>query len=466
MKNRRAIERVLYITMALNLLATFTKLGVGYWTGALSLIADGFDSFFDSASNVIGLVGIYIASRPADEEHPYGHRKFETMTAIVISLLLFLTTWELLESAWERLRNPALIEPTVSVWSFAALLVSIAVHVSVVIYELKAGRTLKSDFLVADAMHTKADIYISVSVIGGLIAVRLGYPIVDPLLAVVIAVLIAKIGIDIIRESSMTLLDGAAVAISEIERIVMGVRDVQACHDIRSRGHGDAIYVDLHVKVAPQMSTVQSHAVAHDVQDRLHAEIPSVRDVVVHVEPEGSPGKQSAALIPALRSLAEGLGIGIHSITARWVEGTYHAEAHVAVDGSLSLAEAHTLVNRLEEEAKERIDRLEEVVTHIEPADEEQDPPYVSGVSSDSVAAAVEKATEGLCGPGRCHDIQVYPVQDNWAVSLHLLLDGKLPLRQAHASSAQLEGRIRDVTPRLSNVVVHTEPVHALEERS
>jgi len=451
--------------MGLNLIATFTKLGVGYWTGALSLIADGFDSFFDSASNVIGLVGIYIASRPADEEHPYGHRKFETMTAIIISLLLFLTTWELLNSAWERLRNPGLIQPTVSVWSFVALLVSIAVHVSVVIYELGAGRKLKSDFLVADAMHTKADIYISLSVIGGLVAVRLGYPIVDPLLAIVIAILIAKIGIDIIRESSMTLLDGAAVPISEIERIVMGVRDVQACHDIRSRGHEDAIYVDLHVKVAPQMSTLQSHAVAHDVQDRLRAEIPSVRDVVVHVEPEGSPGKQSAALIPALRSLAEGLGIGIHSITARWVEGTYHAEAHVAVDGSLSLAEAHALVNKLEEEAKQRIDRLEEVVTHIEPADEGQDPPYVTGVTSESVAAAVKKATEELYGPGRCHDIQVYPVKDNWAVSFHLLLDEKLALRQAHANSAQLEGRIRDTTPRLSNVVVHTEPTLTVEER-
>ena len=91
------------------------------------------------------------------------------------------------------------------------------------------------------------------------------------------------------------------------------------------------------------MSTVQSHAVAHDVQDRLRSEIPSIQGVVVHVEPLGSPGKQSAALIPALRSLAEGLGIGTHSITARWVEGAYHVEAHVAVDGSLSLGTARAL---------------------------------------------------------------------------------------------------------------------------
>ena len=114
MKNLKAIRRVLYITMALNLVAMAAKLVVGYSTGALSLVADGFDSLFDAAGNVIGLVGVYIASRPADQEHPYGHRKFETFAAIAISLLLFVTTWELVESAWERLRDPALIEPVVN----------------------------------------------------------------------------------------------------------------------------------------------------------------------------------------------------------------------------------------------------------------------------------------------------------------------------------------------------------------
>jgi len=93
MKNLKAIRRVLYITMGLNLVAMAAKLGVGYWTGALSLIADGYDSLFDAAGNVIGLVGIYLAFRPADPEHPYGHRKFETMAAVAISILLFLTTW-------------------------------------------------------------------------------------------------------------------------------------------------------------------------------------------------------------------------------------------------------------------------------------------------------------------------------------------------------------------------------------
>ena len=459
MKNLRAIRRVLYITMGLNLVAMLVKLLVGYSTGALSLIADGFDSLFDAAGNIIGLVGIYLAARPADEEHPYGHRKFETLTAIAISLLLFLTTWELLQSAWERLRAPELIDPTINFWSFGSLLVSIAVHIGVVAYELNAGRRLKSDVLVADAMHTKADIYISISVIVGLIAVRMGFPVVDPLLALVIAVLIAKIGIDIIRESSTTLLDGALVPISEIERIVMGVRGVQACHYIRSRGHEDAVYVDLHIKVAPEMTTAQSHAIAHDVHHRLRSEIQTIQDVVVHVEPEDRLSDGSGELISGLRTLAEELHIAIHDITARKMGDMYHVDAHITVDGSLALGEAHAAADQLEELAHARIEQLAEIVTHIEPAEELSEQFAMAGTSAENVAEAVRRLLEDIDDGDKCHDLQIYPVGRNWALSLHCSLDNKISLSEAHAISSRIEGLLRNAIPRLDRVVVHTEPL-------
>jgi len=288
MKDFTAIRRVLVITLLLNLMATAAKLIVGYLTGSISLVADGFDSVFDSASNVIALVGIHIASRPADEDHPYGHRKFETMTAISISILLFLTCMELVESAWARLKAPEIIAPVVNVWSFVALLVSIAVHVTVVSYEYSKGKELKSDVLIADALHTRADIYISISVIAGLIAVKLGLPIVDPVLALIITVVIAKIGVDIIRSGSQVLLDRVAVDISDIERIAQSVQGVTTVHRVRSRGHDDDIHIDLHVRVPPSMPTEQAHSIAHEVERRLLTEVPGAQDVIVHIEPERS----------------------------------------------------------------------------------------------------------------------------------------------------------------------------------
>jgi len=457
MKNMRAIRRVLYITMALNLAAMAAKLVVGYWTGALSLVADGFDSLFDAAGNVIGLVGIYLASRPADEEHPYGHRKFETLTAIGISLLLFITTWELLQTSWERLRDPASMDLTINAWSFGSLLLSIGVHVGVVVYELNAGRRLKSDVLVADAMHTRADIFISVSVIVGLIAARLGYPIVDPLLALGIAVLVFKIGIDIIRESSRTLLDGAVVPISEIERVVLGVRDVRSCHYVRSRGHEDAIYVDLHVEVAPEMTTAESHALAHDVQHRLRVEIPSIQDVVVHVEPARGEASDQA-LIPALRGVAEELGIAIHDIAARSVGGGFHVDLHMTADGSLTLEQAHDMADRFEELARARIEHLSEITTHLEPDDEETELPRDRMRSAHDVQEAVRAALSEWREPGQVHEIQVHPVGDDWTVSVHCTLASTVSLREAHAASSRLEVHLRDVIPRLDRVTVHTEP--------
>jgi cation diffusion facilitator family transporter len=283
--------------MGLNLIATAAKLIVGYRTGSLSLIADGFDSVFDSASNVVGLVGIHFAARPADEAHPYGHRKAETMTALIISGLLFLTTWELIQSAVERLRDPSLIRADVNAWSFGALLLSIVVHLTVVWYELREGRRLRSDVLVADALHTRADIFVSLSVVVGLTAVRLGVPLVDPILALFISLVIAKIGIDIIRESTPTLMDKAPIAPAPIEQVVRSVPGVLACHQARSWGHETAVYLDLHIQVEPETSVTRAHAIAHEVKRQLQAQFPNVEDATIHIEPLAGQGSNGASII-------------------------------------------------------------------------------------------------------------------------------------------------------------------------
>jgi cation diffusion facilitator family transporter len=297
MTSFRAVRRVLWITMGLNLIATAAKLIVGYRTGSLSLIADGFDSVFDSASNVVGLVGIHFAARPADEAHPYGHRKAETMTALIISALLFLTTWELIQSAVERLRDPSLIRADVNAWSFGALLLSIVVHLTVVWYELREGRRLHSDVLVADALHTRADIFVSLSVVAGLTAVRLGVPLVDPILALIIALVIAKIGIDIIRESTPTLMDKAPIAQASIEQVARSVPGVLACHQARSWGHETAVYLDLHIQVEPETSVARAHSIAHEVKRQLQEQFPNVEDATIHIEPLDGQGTNGGPIM-------------------------------------------------------------------------------------------------------------------------------------------------------------------------
>jgi cation diffusion facilitator family transporter len=431
----------------------------------LSLIADGFDSVFDAATNVIGLVGIDLAARPADADHPYGHRKAETITALIISSLLFLTTWELIQSAVTRLRDPSLIEAEVNVWSFGALLVSIVVHATVVWYELRAGRRLQSDVLVADAMHTRADIFVSLSVMGGLIAVRLGYPLADPILALIVALIIAKIGIDIIRESSPTLMDQVVVPPSQIEQIALLVPGVISCHRVRSRGHRGAVYADLHLRVDPSMGTYQAHAIAHEVQHRLHQRLPEMEDVTIHVEPAGSPQKTQGwdDITLQIRRLAHGLGVGVHDVWAYEVNGKLTVEVHMEVDGSLSLREAHAVASSLEERAREEIPRLVELTTHIEPRGQLAPMPAAAPDES-SVLQAVQRAiNEALQEDiaGASHKVQVRPSGEGWTVSLHYQLPGEISVAEAHRASTLLERRLREQVPGLERVIIHTEPEHS-----
>jgi len=459
METFRAIRRVLWITMGFNLLTAAAKLIVGYWTGSLSLIAVGFDSAFDSASNVIGLVGIYMAVQPADKDHPYGHRKAETMTALIIASLLFLTTWELIQSAVERLRNPALIQAEVNAWSFGALLLGIVVHLPVVWYELREGRRLRSDVLVADALHTRADIFVSLSVMGGLIAVRLGYPLADPILALVVALFIAKIGIDIIRQSSPTLMDRVAMPADQVEQVALSVPGVLSCHRVRSRGHEQAVYADLHIQVNPAMSTEQAHAIAHEVQHRLRARRPDIHDVTVHVEPSGSlpeePGQEEIAV--RLRRLADGLGIGIHDVWAHEMDGRYYIEVHLEADGTLPLRQAHEMASSLEERARAEIANLAELTIHIEPQGQlirASDP----GVEETQVAQMVQQVINDTLNAKACHQVQVRQGNKGWAVSMHCLLPGEISLAEAHRISTRLETRLQKEVPGLERVVIHTEP--------
>lgn len=280
----KVVKRILFIVLFLNLGVALVKIIYGYWTNSLSIISDGFHSLFDSASNVIGIIGITIASRPPDKTHTYGHGKFETFASLGIALLLFITCFEIAQSAIGRIYNPEI--PDITLFSFIVMGITLVVNLMVSWYENKEGERLKSSILVADAKHTRSDVYVSVAVILGLIAIQMGYSIVDPIIAIIIAVLIAKMGVEIIRSSASVLLDRAPLKEETIRNIANSVAEVKESHKIRSRGLPSQIYVDLHVTLESNVSLFEAHKIAHLVEDKLKNSIPEIEDVVVHVEGE------------------------------------------------------------------------------------------------------------------------------------------------------------------------------------
>jgi len=281
----KKIRRVLVITLLLNLAISLAKLGVGYLIRSAGMVADGFHSLFDASSNVIGLIGIRMSAKPPDTDHPYGHRKYETFAALGVALLLFLTCFEVLQRAVTALMGDGEHRVIASTAGFVVMSVSIVVNTFVARYELGKGRELKSDFLIADSGHTKSDILASASVLVSLGAARMGYGWMDPVAALVIAVLIARVGINILRRSSDILCDASRIGEAEVVEICMGVPGVKLCHAVRSRGREDSVSVDLRVHVAPEMTVAESHEIAHRVEKAIKAALPEVTDVVVHLEP-------------------------------------------------------------------------------------------------------------------------------------------------------------------------------------
>lgn len=284
------VKRVLAVTFFLNLFVCVAKLTYGAKTHSLSLTADGFHSLFDSLSNVIAYIAMMMAFKPADEGHPYGHRKLETLASLGIALLLFGTCFELITMIINRFRQP---EPTtVDFLSFVIMGFTIIVNYSVSRYELKKGYELKSDILLADGTHTKTDMLVSTLVIISFVGVLARFPLLDVFIACGIVFFIIYAAIKILYLNLNILLDARSIDPRLVEKTVMSIPGIYLCHKIRSRGTRNGIFVDLHIHVNPGLSTVEAHHLTHEVITTIKNKYPEVLDVLIHTEPAYTPNKE------------------------------------------------------------------------------------------------------------------------------------------------------------------------------
>ncbi|MFH0877727.1 MAG: cation diffusion facilitator family transporter [Candidatus Omnitrophota bacterium] len=283
------VKKTLWGVLALNWLVAALKLIFGSLIHSASMVADGFHSFSDGASNIIGLVGMRFAGQPKDQDHPYGHKKYETFAALFIAFLLFFVCFAILHESLGRFRTQR--GPEVNLVSLAVLGFTMLVNICVMVYEYNKGKRIGSDILVSDSLHTRADILTSVSVIIAFVGVKMGYLWADAVVALVIAVFIFWSAIGILRNSSRVLCDTAVIDAKEIERVVLAVSGVRKCHHIRTRGRNDDIYIDLHVLMDDQTPLVDAHETSSRIEERIKEGIEGVTDVIVHIEPLSSDGK-------------------------------------------------------------------------------------------------------------------------------------------------------------------------------
>lgn len=295
----RGVRYVLLLTLWLNLAVVAGKLTAGLLAGSLSVISDAIHSSVDSINNIVGLVVMRFATAEPDDEHPYGHAKFETLAAFAIAGFLFVTCYQIAMSAIQRLIGPEAPPPEISMLTISVMIVTIIVNLIVTVYEHREGQRLQSEFLIADAIHTRSDVFVSYSILTGLIFVRLGYVWIDSAMALLVAVVIAWNGYKIFKATVPVLVDAAPVPAEQIAVLVEAVAGVFSVHDIRSRGGAGRMFIEMHLHVQPEFE--RDHVATHEITEEIERRLEEVYGHVIatiHVEP------LPPAIDPALSSNA------------------------------------------------------------------------------------------------------------------------------------------------------------------
>lgn len=278
-----SIRRVLVVILVLNWGVAAGKLAIAWLSNSLSVEADGFHSLLDGASNVVGLVAITVAAADPDREHPYGHRKFEVLGALIIGGFLFAAGWNILHEAWQRIRTA---EAVTADWAaFVTMGATLVVNAFVAWYERRRGRELGSEVLLADSAHTRADVFATMGVLASLGFARINLLWVDLVVAVGIAGLIFWAAVRVALSGANVLADRAVLDPQHVATAALEIAGVIDCHEVRTRGTRDAIFADLRIHVDPTVTVTEAHRISHAVEARLKERFSGLRDVVVHVEP-------------------------------------------------------------------------------------------------------------------------------------------------------------------------------------
>ncbi|MBN1667820.1 MAG: cation diffusion facilitator family transporter [Anaerolineales bacterium] len=453
--NYAAVRRVLLAVLVANLAITAIKIVLGLVTGALAVVADGFHSLVDSSSNLIGLAAIRLASRPADEKHPYGYQRYETLGALAIGGLLLAAAWEIVQAVIERFGSGS--QPDLSWLTIGLVALTFPVNLMVVILETRAGKRLKSEILLADATHTRTDLYVTASVLASLVGVWLGWPWLDQIVALGVVVMILRAAFHILRKAAGWLADNVGVDPAEIDAIAHSVPGVRYVHRVRSRGTADTIFADLHVKVDPWMSTSQAHAVASEVERRLKKEVPIIKEALVHIEPAqlDRPGEYERIAI-GLRQIADSMGLGTHDLHVHAEQDHLVIELHLEMPADLTLLQADQLADEFEQRACAFWPQASRVVVHMEPLRNDLlVTEQVRDTAFEELLAARVVAHEGVI---QVIEVLALQVDGHKNVIVRPSMAPEVALSIAHARAEEIERDLLLHFNDIHRVTVHVEP--------
>jgi len=444
-------------------LLTGTKLGIGWWTNSLGILAEAAHSALDLVAAGITFWAVKVSAQPADREHTYGHGKFENLSALAETLLLLATcVWIIYEAGRRLFFAVEEVEIDPSLWAFLVVILSIVVDYSRSRALKRAADKFGSQALEADALHFSTDIWSSAVVLlglGGVLAAEHGGPSwlakADAVAALGVALIVVGVSVQLGRRAVNDLLDTVPRGLrDQVVAAALQTPGVARLMQVRLRRSGPGYFVDLTLGVGRAAAFEQAHDIADQAEAAVRRVLPEA-DVVVHLEPVVAEGED---LTTTILVVAARHGLGAHSIRFSDEQGRWAVDLHVEVDRTLSLQAAHQQVSRFEEELRTIVPEFERIVTHIEPAGAGAAAVTAEPADSARIWAVVAEFLLTSNAEAVPHDLQVQQVGGELAVSLHLTLPAATAITAAHDLSGQLESHLRRSVPQLGRVMIHVEP--------
>lgn len=457
-------NRATFVSVGASLLLTLLKLTAGLLSGSLGLLAEAAHSGLDFVASLITFVSVRIARRPADVEHPFGHERFENLSAVIQGMLLVATAaWIAYESVVRLFFENVHVSP--SPLTFGVMLFAIATDIWRSRMLFKVARRYRSRALEADALNFRADLLSSTAVVAGLSLVAIGEAMgrggllnnADAVAALVVAAIIAYKAGELLLSSVNILLDRAPKGLEEqVRQAAAAVPGVLNASSVRVRESGSRTFAEVVVSVPRTTSAAEAHEVTRRVEEAIRG-VDGRAEALVHVEPEVSEAESAA---DAVRATALSRGFSTHHEKV-WQDedGFLEASLHVEVDPGLSLQEAHEKASVLGAAIRRDERRIKKVTTHIEPA--EPDPGRSREITEKrpETVEEIKRIVTGLGVEANPHEVRLYETERGTLDSiLHCDFPSPLNVEETHVRTELIERTLRERVPTLEHVVVHAEP--------
>jgi cation diffusion facilitator family transporter len=346
-QRKQETNRITLWGVAVNLVLAIIKIIGGVFGQSQALLADGIHSLSDLASDGMVLLAIKHAGEEADEDHPYGHARYETLATVALGILLIGVAGGIAYKAILRLEHPDEIAiPAL----FTLVIAAISIFSNEGLYHAtrKVAQKIRSPLLEANAWHHRSDAISSIVVLIGIGATYIGYPLLDAIAAILVALMIAKIGLDLSRQSVQELVDTALEPemVEQIKQTILDIDDVRELHLLRSRRMGHNALVDVHIQVSPKLSVSEGHHISESVEKSLMDKFEEINDVTVHIDPEDDETAASCKHLPLRSELLLTLNNewAKHDILKNIDDVTLHyLDGHICVEAYLPLRHLQSL---------------------------------------------------------------------------------------------------------------------------